>query len=106
MEKEGFFFKQAINYLVNRYKIDISSVPDITQIELKDTTIKKDDKKVLFKTIHNNLLSLRKKLPFEKYKNLCAVYFMTRYQDHQEMDVLDNLKKIEEKLIWLSHQST
>ena len=104
MEKENFFFKRALLYLANRYKIDISSIPDTPHIELKDTTINREDKKVLFRTIHTNILALRKKIPFEKYRSLCAIYFMTKYQDYQKVDVLESLKKIEGKITCLYHQ--
>jgi len=103
MEKEELFFKQALLYLINRYRVDTSSIPDVPQLELKDDTITPEDKKVLFHRIHANLLELRKKIPFEKYKALCSVFFMAKYQDYQKVDVTGNLKKIEEKIVCLLH---
>jgi len=104
MEKENLFFKQALLYLINRYRVDTSSIPDVPTLDLKEETVKSEDKKVLFKRIHNNLLDLRKKIPFEKFRALCSVYFMSKYQDSQKVDVLGNLKKIEDKIICLTHQ--
>ncbi len=104
-EKENLYFKQALLYLINRYKVDTSSIPDVPQIDFKTNEVKTEDKRVMFKRIHMNLLSLRQKLPFEKFRALCGLFFMMKYQDSLEVDVLENLKKIEEKIIWLTRPS-
>jgi DNA primase len=98
-EKEGMYYKQVLNYIPNRYHIDISSIPDSPTIELKEKII--EEKNVDFKHIRSNIVTLRQKIPFEKYNALCAVYSISRYIDSQGVDVSLGLKKIEEKLLCL-----
>lgn len=97
-EKEKFKYIQALKYLINRFKIDTSSIPDTPQIELKEQSVEYEDKKVYFHKIKNNLIGIRGKVPFEKYRALCAAYFMVKYQDSLGLDVLLSLKRIEDKI--------
>jgi DNA primase len=112
MDKENFSYRHALNYLINRYKVDISSIPDKPTLELKTIAIKtqgdittdyfEDNKKVLLKKVHENLLAVRKIVPFDKYRALCGIYCHVRYKDHCGEDVLELLKKIEDKIKWVT----
>ena len=105
-EKENFYYKQAIFYILNRFRIDTSSIPDTPQLDFREETIVQEDKRVSFHNIYTNILNLRKKIPFEKYRILCAGYLMVKYQDSLGEDVVGNLKKIEDKIKWLNHPLT
>lgn len=99
-EKEGLFYKQTLSYIANRYHIDLSSISDTPTIELKRVVV--DEKNVDFKHIRTNIIALRKKIVFEKYRALCAVYTIARYMDSKGVDVSLSLKKIGEKLLCLN----
>jgi hypothetical protein len=101
MEKEKMSFREALNYIVGRYKIDISSIPDIPTMELKK--IKYSEKNVVLKNLRSHVIELKRKIPFEKYRALCAAYFMAKTS--KETDIFTNTKMIEEKILWL-RQST
>jgi DNA primase len=103
MEKESMSYRQSLSYIPNRYHINLSSIPDDPTIELKKVEV--SDKNVLFKNLKTNILELRKKIPLEKYKALCAVFLINRYQDSKGVDVAGVLQKIEDKIICLK-QST
>ena len=102
MDRESLSFKQALSYLANRYKVDLSVIPDTPTIELKVNNADNESTGVLFKKVHKNILEIRKKIPFEKYRVLCAVYCNARYQDYCGENVFETLKKIEDKIICLS----
>ena len=98
-EKEGMYYKQVLNFIPNRYHIDVSSIPDSPTIELKEKVI--EEKNVDFKHIRTNIIELRQKISFEKYKALCAVYCMTKLMDSKGVDVSLSLTKIKDKLLCL-----
>lgn len=112
MDKENFTYRQALNYIVNRFKVDISSIPDKPTLDLKTMALPsqgditsenyEDNKKVLFKKVYKNLLEVKKKIPFDKYKALCGIYCHVRYKDHCGDETLETLKKIEDKIKCLS----
>jgi hypothetical protein len=99
MEKESMGYKQALNYIPGRYHLDLSSIPDSPTIELKITRI--SGKNILFMNLKSGIMDLKRKISFEKYKNLCAAFFMIKYQDSKNMDVMSSLHKMEEKIICL-----
>lgn len=98
-EKEGMYYKQVLNFIPNRYHIDTSSIPDSPTIELKEVKI--EEKNVDFKHIRNNIVELRQRITFEKYRALCTVYSISKYMDAQGADVSLSLKKIEDKILCL-----
>lgn len=99
MEKESMPYRQVLNYISNRYHIDLSSIPDDPTIELKKVEV--SDKNVFFKNLKVNIIELRKKIPLEKYRALCAVLLINKYQDSKGVDVISSLQKIEDKIICL-----
>lgn len=99
MEKENMGFIQAIRYLLNRFRIDTSSIPDDPTIDFKAPEV--STKNVGMLTIKNNILELRQKIPFDKYRAVCGVYCALKYADSKGEDIVSNLQKFEEKVRWL-----
>jgi len=99
MEKEGMYYKQALNYIPNRFHIDLSSIPDDPTLEFPKITV--SDIVISMKCIKSNLLDLRKKIPFEKYKTLCGVLLLLKYEDHKGSDITSGLNKLEDKILCL-----
>lgn len=104
MEKEGLIFKHTLSFIIKKYKIDVSTIPDAPELVLKSSPLDLDDKKVHFHKIRANILELHG-IPFEKYRALCAAYFMVKYADVCGADVLGDLKKIEDKILWVKNPS-
>jgi DNA primase len=73
-DMEQLTFKEALYHLINVYKIDISSIPDAPELGLKYPSF--SNQNIFIRAVEENLLSLRKKIPFEKYRALCIVFFL------------------------------
>lgn len=99
MEKENMGFIAAIRYLLNRFKIDTSSIPDEPTIEFKVPEV--SSKNVDMLNVKNNILDLRQKIPFEKYRALCAVFCMLKYEASKGTDVLSGVHKLRDKITCL-----
>jgi hypothetical protein len=99
MEQESMGYKQALHYIPNRYRVDLSSIPDDPTIKFKIAQV--SNKNVQMMNLKSNILDLRKNIPLEKYKILCAVFFMAKYQDSKGVDVTLGFQKLEDKLLCL-----
>jgi len=97
MDKEGFSFVDAIRYIVNRYNVNISSIPDDPDIREKKQP-KPAESSVTLLAIERKLQELRGKLIFEKYRAFCTAVIMARFAVSQGTNSVDMIKKIESKL--------
>ena len=96
MEKESLSFSEAIKFLINRHKVDTSSILD--EPNIKFTQPKVSDVEVKMKFLHTNILALRGQVPLDKYKALCMGYMMTNYAKSQGVDIAESQNKLEEKI--------
>jgi DNA primase len=96
MDKENLSFRNTLNYIIGRYKIDTSSIPDTPTTDIKK--IKYSEKNVVLKNLTEHILDLKRKIPFEKYRALCTAYFMVKLSKE---DALEQTKTIEGKIKWL-----
>jgi DNA primase (bacterial type) len=102
MEKEGLAFVSALNLLVNRYRIDTSSIPDTP--EFKNPKVQKiSEDSVLMTVLLNSIIEYRKKLPLEKYKVIVSFFYRLAYEKNLGSDVSEGIKKLNAKLEKLSH---
>jgi hypothetical protein len=96
-QKEGFKFIPALKYLVNRYSIDTSSIPDDPEFSFpRPQEITEEGIRESF--IQGRLSELRGKLPFEKFNAICAAYLMISFKRSQKEDVLPKLILLEQKV--------
>jgi hypothetical protein len=98
-EMEKLSLNEALQYLVNRYHIDVSSIPDGPNLDAK--VVSCAEGKILKQQVRTGILSLRKKVPFEKYRALCVAFFMTNYAISKGVDAILSLNKIQEKILCL-----
>ena len=96
MGKEGLGYKQAIIFILDRYKIDVSSVPDEPEIIKISVSINREN--IILDLMRRRLDDLRKLMPFEKYRDLCQVYVMIQYYKFKEKPVSEYIKKLENKM--------
>jgi hypothetical protein len=102
MEKEHLSFSEALKFIVNKYEVDTSSIPD--NLVLKFTAPEISDIEVKMKFLHTNILSLRGKVPLEKYQALCMGFMMAERAKSQGMDISESQNKIEDKLNIISKE--
>jgi len=96
MEKEGFNFGEALRYIVSRFNIDLSLIPE--DPEMKQVKVQTSETSIKFLSFTNTLRGMRGKVDFEKYRVLCAAFTMARYAETCGRDVSATLSKIEEKM--------
>jgi hypothetical protein len=82
-QKRGNNLRDTINYLVNTYRIDISSVPDQMDVFIQGITgsskVVIDHKKVFLIQVHDFICNLRDRIDSEKYKKLVFSYMLLKY---------------------------
>jgi len=103
MDKEQLGFTKAILFLIEKYRIDTSSIPDgldVKDLEAPPPTKEVSEREVYRLFLRNNIAERRGKIPFEKYLMLCAVYYMVLCEK-SESRAVEAAKKLEAKLITL-----
>ena len=97
MEKEQFYYKSALLFIVNKYQLDVSVIPDDPEF--------KSEKRVLITNIGINTISakqniekLRGKILFERYRALCTAYYMITYKMSKGGDISNDIEKLNNKL--------
>jgi hypothetical protein len=96
MDAERFTYKQAIKYLINKYHIDTSSIPDEPVFEFPKIQI--SETRIALNLIEKHILELRRKIKFEQYRNFCVALYLLKYQDFQGFKILDGITKIQNKI--------
>jgi DNA primase len=96
MEKEGFNFGEALRYIVSRFNIDVSLIPD--DPEMKEEKTRVSEASVKFLSVESSLHDLRGKLQFERFRALCTALTMARYAETCGESIEATVAKIEEKL--------
>lgn len=96
MEKERLKFIDALKFIISKYKLDVSSIPDEPDIRIKKPSVSLQE--VELKRIEDNIRDLRKKTNFEKYRALVSAWYMISYHANKGMDVIESLKKLDTKM--------
>lgn len=96
-EMEQKRYSEVISFIINKYHVDLSRIPDEPDIASSpDPEI--SDVNVTLIRFQKNLRELRGRLPFEKYNPLCTALFMIRYYQKRGMDISESAKNLEDKL--------
>lgn len=96
MERENVSFIRALQFLINKYKIDVSGIPDEPEFKTNGHAVSDTGYRLI--SVKNKIRELRGSLPLEKYKFLCAAYYMITFSLFQEKEISAGLEKIENKL--------
>jgi hypothetical protein len=82
-QKRGVGLREAFNYLIATYKIDISSVPEQMDVFIQGITgpskVIIDQKKVFLIQVHDFICNLRDRIDSEKYKKLVFSYMLLKH---------------------------
>lgn len=94
---EGLNYAQAINLLIKKYKIDVSSIPDDPEFNIPDAIeVKKNDITIVY--LKKRIKELKGKIPFEKYRAFCTAFYMITFNSSLGADVSESLSKLETKI--------
>lgn len=96
-KKRGLGYYAALNYIIDRYKLDISNIPNDAQLEYEES---KEVSKVQIDLdqIKVKIMDLMGTIPFERYNAICSAYLMLNYQVSLKKDVSESLSKLLLKL--------
>ena len=97
MNKENLPFISALFYIVNRYQLDISVIPDDPELlSEKKKTVSVVSVKVI--NAEKKLKGLRNSIVPEKYGILVIAYYMILYKSSKGNDVTEDIDKFNKKL--------
>lgn len=81
-QKKDYDFGSSINFLIQKFGIDTSSLPDIKDriksLEINKTETKVDRKSILLLKLEDKISSLRQKVPFEKYNKMVFGFLLLK----------------------------
>jgi len=97
MEKEGIWFNNAVNFLINRYRVDTSSVPESLELRMQKPS-KISEESVLMMVLSNSIIEGRKKIPLEKYRVLVSFFYKLLYERSLGKDISAGTQKLKEKV--------
>jgi len=101
MEKEQIYYIRALLFLIDKYKLDTSSIldePELKSPKLSNGTAVMSESSVEIKFVRKKIRDHRGKIAFEKYRALCCVFYMIMFKMSQGGDILTDIKKLEKKL--------
>ena len=96
-DKEKLSFINSIKYIINRYHVDTSSIPDDVSIQSSKPPEASDNRADLI-YLKNNIVALRQKIDLAKYKALCMGYLMVEFAAFKGADVSVSMRKLGRKL--------
>jgi len=100
MEMEQLYYVRAIMFLIDKYKLDTSSISDEPVLEpvtsINGKTI--SDKSVETKLLRKKIRDFRGKLEFDRYKALSCAFYMVMFKMFKGGDVTEDLKKLGDKI--------
>jgi len=97
MDKEKMRFIQALGYIVTRYSVDTSSIPDDPEF-LSRKSDPVSESRLTLESIRSNIREMRGKIEFSRYRALCYAWFMVMFEASQEKDVSVPVGKLKLKL--------
>lgn len=97
MDIEQLYYKGALLYIVNRYQLDISLIPD----ELELISEKKSTASVVLVRVINaekKIKRFRGKISFKRYNALITAYYIIMYKSSKGGDISEDIQKLNIKL--------
>lgn len=101
MDREKLHFLEALKFLIKKFNIDISGIPDEPEIvRTEKPSISEQD--VELKRTEMNIRLLKGKIEFTKYRALVSAWYMISWQASRGLDVIETLHKLGAKIKGLS----
>lgn len=96
MDKESMSFSRALTYIVRKYGIDVSSIPDEPDIRMTTHSMDWTEKEML--GTKKSIMKHRGKIPLEKYSRLCVAWYMISYSISRGLDVTESITRLKNKI--------
>lgn len=102
-QRDNLNFKESLNYILKKYQVDISSLPDVLDPEnLKNKRVQRksvtyDRKKLFFERARLGIVSLKDKIEVDKYKRLVYAFMILKYTTPEDK-FQENAEKLSEVL--------
>jgi len=97
-DKEGLKYYQTLLYIINRYNLDTSEIPDEPRLDM-GTVKEPNDESINMISLENRIKELRKKLPLEKYSGLVTAWMILSYTSFiGDKNLSKNIAAMDEKI--------
>jgi len=104
-DKEGLNFVGSIKYIIDKYKLDTTDIPDFDigpskprVVTEDDLEFKKTQENIFIISIRGKIKEYRGKISLERYRTLCGAFYLILFDRFKGNDALLNLRKFESKL--------
>ena len=97
-DKESLSYYQALKYIVSKYKLDLSSIPDTPELVIETKKEVLPELHLRIECARKSLLGLRGRLDFDKYNVLCAYFLFLLYKTNLQEDINGQLMTFEGKI--------
>lgn len=106
-DKENLGYIESIKFILSKYKVDISDLPDL-DINNRPAELSSEDRvvqeNIFIISLRGKIREFRGKLGFEKYRDLCGVFQMILFEKFKNKNVMPLLIKLESKLNKVSYE--
>ena len=104
-DKESLSYIGAVLHIIDRYRVDTSSIPDTPRSLIENNTpIEISEDNIEFLRIRGKIMELRGKAVFEKFNAVCSAWNMISFAYAQGKPVTESLKKLDMKVDSLCQQ--
>lgn len=96
-DKDNLTYVGAILRLVDRWRLDLSSIPDAPNLDAPKV-VPIQDEGLALSTLKERLRTLRIKIPWEKYAALCSAWYMLSFMRDSGTSIAAHLPKLSDKI--------
>lgn len=97
MDKEQLRYYQAMRYIIDRYHLDTTGIPDQPEFqEEKKTTSEFNVRLILLRSL---LQDLKYRIELDRYKALCFAYLTLFVKNPEERGIIEQFDKLENKIL-------
>jgi len=96
MDSENIPFKEAVNFIISKYKIDTSSASD--EPEIKKAAPKISEQNMEMERLEKKIKNLRNKVDLNKYKALVTAFYMISRDNSKGLDTIESINKLRNKI--------
>lgn len=87
-KEEGLTFKETLNALIKRYRVDISKLPDALEVNQKKygqkVDVKINNREIFVERIKEAIVLIKDEIDFEKYKRIVTAYMLLKFGTPEE----------------------
>lgn len=96
MDMEHFSYKGSLLYIINKFQLDVSQIPD--EPEFKEEKVSVSKELIETFTVKRKIREFRGKISFERYRALCSAYYMVMFKSYKDGDISSDINKLNNKI--------